>query len=52
MGQQERLLQFINKMNISRAEFERRSGLANGYVKKLKGNLGDAKTTQTLSVTH
>lgn len=49
MGQQERLLQFINKMNISRAEFERRSGLANGYVKKLKGNLGDGKLNDVLT---
>lgn len=49
MGQQERLLQFIDKMNISRAEFERRSGLANGYVKKLKGNLGDGKLNDVLT---
>lgn len=36
-------------MNISRAEFERRSGLANGYVKKLKGNLGDGKLNDVLT---
>lgn len=49
MGQQDRLIQFIAKMNISRAEFERRSGLANGYVKKLKGNLGDNKLNDVLT---
>ena len=49
MGQQDRLIQFISKMNISRAEFERRSGLANGYVKKLKGNLGDNKLNDVLT---
>lgn len=49
MGQQDRLIQFIEKMNISRAEFERRSGLANGYVKKLKGNLGDNKLNDVLT---
>lgn len=49
MNQQERLLQFIEKMNISRAEFERRSGLANGYVKKLKGSLGEEKLNDVLT---
>lgn len=49
MGQQERILQFIEKMNISKAEFERRAGLANGYVKKLKGNLGDGKLNNVLT---
>lgn len=49
MGQRERILQFIEKMNISRAEFERRSGLANGYVKKLKSNLGDGKLNDVLT---
>lgn len=49
MRQQDRLIQFISKMNISRAEFERRSGLANGYVKKLKGNLGDNKLNDVLT---
>lgn len=48
MGQQERLIQFISSMNLSRAEFERRSGLANGYVKKLKGGLGEAKLNDVL----
>lgn len=49
MGQQERLIQFIEKMNLTRAEFERRSGLANGYVKKLKGSLGEAKLNDVLT---
>lgn len=48
MGQSERLIEFIENINISRAEFERRSGLANGYVKKLKGNLGENKLNDIL----
>ena len=42
------MIQFISSMNLSRAEFERRSGLANGYVKKLKGGLGEAKLNDVL----
>lgn len=36
----ERLLAFIEKKRISKSEFERRSGLSNGYVKNIGDSIG------------
>lgn len=36
----ERLLLYINSLGITKSEFERKSGLSNGYLNKLKGYVG------------
>ena len=43
MGQKERLVEFQLSLGITKAEFERISNLSNGYINKLKGNIGDEK---------
>ena len=43
MGQQERLLEFINSQGLTKSAFERNAGLSNGYVAKLKGAIGEEK---------
>ena len=43
MNIKERLLKFIEESGITVAEFERNSGLSNGYIKKLKGSIGSDK---------
>lgn len=49
MGQRERLIEFISKNGISKAEFERNSALSNGYVQKLKGAIGEGKLNGILN---
>lgn len=44
-----RISQLIEEENISVAEFERRSGLSNGYTRNFKGNLGAEKLEGILS---
>lgn len=39
----ERILQFIKVMGLSVAQFERRSGLSNGYIRNFKGSFGGNK---------
>lgn len=39
----ERLLLYINSLGITKSEFERKSGLSNGYLNKLKGYVGQEK---------
>lgn len=39
----DRLLAFVSSLKISKAEFERRAGLSNGYLKNFKGQLGADK---------
>ena len=39
----ERLLSFVKSLNITKAEFERRTNLSNGYLRNFKGNLGADK---------
>ncbi len=43
MGVRERLLEFINSENLSISEFERRTGLSNGYVNKDRRRLSKDK---------
>lgn len=38
-----RLLFFVDSLDMTRAEFERRAHLSNGYLKNFKGNIGPAK---------
>lgn len=49
MGQKERLTTFCKSLNISKSEFERKSNLANGYISKLKGRMGEDKLNGILS---
>lgn len=39
----DRLLFFVDSLDLTRAEFERRAGLSNGYLKNFKGNIGPSK---------
>lgn len=39
----ERLLQFIKTMGLSVAQFERRAGLSNGYIRNFRGSFGGNK---------
>lgn len=39
----ERLLLYINSLGITKSEFERKSGLSNGYLNKLKEYVGQEK---------
>jgi hypothetical protein len=39
----DRLLIFVSSLKISKAEFERRVGMSNGYLKNFKGQLGAEK---------
>ena len=43
MAIKERMLEFIESMNLSKKEFESASGLSNGYLNNCKGNVGAAK---------
>ena len=43
MAIKERMLEFIESMNLSKKEFETASGLSNGYLNNCKGNVGAAK---------
>lgn len=45
----ERIFLFIAEKNISKSEFERNSGLSNGYLNNFKGNLGSTKLEGILS---
>lgn len=47
-GIKERLEQFIQSQQISNAEFERRCGLGNGYVKNFKSSIGSEKLVSIL----
>lgn len=47
-GIKERLEQFIQSQQISNAEFERRCGLGNGYVKNFKSSIGSEKLVNIL----
>lgn len=49
MGQKERLIAFCNSLNISKSEFERKANLANGYISKLKGRIGEDKLNGILN---
>ena len=48
MTVKDRILQFIGEKGISKSEFERRSGLSNGYVNNLKANIGADKLEHIL----
>lgn len=50
MGQKERIIDFCTQMGISKAEFERSTNLSNGYVNKLKANIGEDKLNDILRV--
>lgn len=39
----ERLLEFIRTMGLSVAQFERRAGLSNGYIRNFRGSFGGNK---------
>ncbi len=39
----ERLLEFIKTMGLSVAQFERRAGLSNGYIRNFRGSFGGNK---------
>lgn len=43
MAIKERMLDFIERMNLTKKEFELTSGLSNGYLNNCKGNVGAAK---------
>lgn len=43
MAVKERMLDFIERMNLTKKEFELASGLSNGYLNNCKGNVGAAK---------
>ena len=43
MAIKERMLDFIERMNLTKKEFELASGLSNGYLNNCKGNVGAAK---------
>lgn len=43
MSTKERLLQFIEEKGLSVSKFEQLAGLSNGYVRNLKGQIGDKK---------
>ena len=43
MSAKERLLDFIKEQGITPSEFERKCGLSNGYIKKLKASIGSDK---------
>ena len=49
-GIKSRLEQFIQSQQISNAEFERRCGLSNGYVKGFKSSIGSEKLVDILRV--
>ena len=43
MAIKERMLDFIERMNLTKKDFELASGLSNGYLNNCKGNVGAAK---------
>lgn len=49
MGVKERILLFIKDQGTTKAAFEKKAGLSNGYIKNFKGNLGEAKLEGILS---
>ena len=49
MNIKNRIIEFIEKSKIPFREFERRSGLANGYVKRFKGKIGVEKLEDILN---
>ena len=49
MNIKDRILLFIESEGITKAEFERRSNLSNGYLNNLKGNIGSDKLENILS---
>lgn len=44
-----RLIAFIQNTGLSKSEFERKVGLANGYINNLKGSIGSDKLEKILS---
>lgn len=48
MDLKDRILAYINYLQISVSEFERNSGLSNGYIKNFKGQLGVEKLENIL----
>ena len=48
MDLKDRILAYINYLHISVSEFERNSGLSNGYIKNFKGQLGVEKLENIL----
>ena len=48
MGIKERILLFIEAEGITKAEFERRSQLSNGYINNIKGSVGTEKIENIL----
>lgn len=49
MDVKDRIFLFLEKQNLSKAEFERRSNLSNGYLNNFKGRLGAEKLEYILS---
>lgn len=49
MAIKERMLEFIERMNLTKKDFELASGLSNGYLNNCKGNVGAAKLEGILS---
>ena len=49
MAIKERMLDFIERMNLTKKEFELASGLSNGYLNNCKGNVGATKLEGILS---
>ena len=49
-GIKHRLETFIQAQGISNAEFERRCGLSNGYVKNFKASIGSEKLVDMLRI--
>lgn len=45
----ERLLSFIKYKRLSNLAFEKACGLSNGYIRNIKGNLGNDKLTDILT---
>lgn len=50
MNAKERLLDFIKEQGITPSEFERKCGLSNGYIKKLKASIGSDKIEDMIRV--
>lgn len=48
MGIKERLILFIKSQNVSRSEFERNSGLSNGYINNIREGMGADKVENVL----
>ena len=48
MGVKERIFLYIDSKGMSKSEFERKSGLSNGYLNNFKGTLGQEKLNSIL----